>query len=209
MTSHTSTAIAMPDSHVGIPSWLLSTTAIELGWVNGVVVIAATPAMSAYVEASHGSFRPSRNAYIGPDLMVAPLASRHVTPSTASVNLIVVATKPYAQIQNSAPGPPETMAVATPAILPVPMVPESAVMNAWNGDKAPVVPLSALESIAPNASRNRRTCTTRYRIVRNNPVPNNSTSSQGTNSASAARWTRSARVVSIGSASFGVRRSAF
>ena len=74
---------------------------------------------------------------------------------------MVVATNPYAQIQNSAPGPPETMAVATPAMLPVPMVPESAVMNAWKGDNAPVVPLSALESIARKASPKRRTCTTR------------------------------------------------
>ena len=129
--------------------------------MKGVVVMAATPATSAYVDASHGCFRPSRSAYIGPDRMVAPLASRHVTPSTASVNLIVVATNPYAQIQNSAPGPPETMAVATPAMLPVPIVPDSAVMNAWNGVSTPVVPLSAPDSIARKAAPNRRTCTNR------------------------------------------------
>ena len=31
-----------------------------------------------------------------------------------------------------APGPPETMAVATPTMLPVPMVPASAVHMLWN-----------------------------------------------------------------------------
>ena len=51
-------------------------------------------------------------------------------PRTASANLIAVATKPYTQIQNSAPGPPETIAVATPAMLPVPIDAPSAVMNA-------------------------------------------------------------------------------
>ena len=51
-------------------------------------------------------------------------------PRTASANLIAVATKPYTQIQKSAPGPPETIAVATPAMLPVPIDAPSDVMNA-------------------------------------------------------------------------------
>ena len=53
------------------------------------------------------------------------------------------------------------MAVATPAMLPVPIVPDSAVMNAWNGVSTPVVPLSAPDSIARKAAPNRRTCTNR------------------------------------------------
>ena len=35
-------------------------------------------------------------------------------------------------IQNTAPGPPNQMAVATPAMLPVPMVEARAVARAWN-----------------------------------------------------------------------------
>ena len=35
-------------------------------------------------------------------------------------------------IQKMATGPPETMAVATPTMLPVPMVPASAVHMLWN-----------------------------------------------------------------------------
>ena len=51
-------------------------------------------------------------------------------PSTASQNFTAVATNPYTQIQKSAPGPPEMMAVATPAMLPVPIDAARAVMNA-------------------------------------------------------------------------------
>ena len=161
MTSQTSTAMPMPAIHVGRPSSLCRTTAIELGCVKGVVVIAATPAMSAYVLASQGDLRPSRSAYIGPERIVVPAASRQVKPSTASVNLMVVATKPYAQIQKSAPGPPETIAVATPAMLPVPIVPDRAVMKAWKGLSAPAVPDSCEAIMARNASPSRRTCTKR------------------------------------------------
>ena len=55
--------------------------------------------------------------------------SRNVIPRTASLNLIAIARKPYTQIQNSAPGPPDTIAVATPAMLPVPIDAASAVMK--------------------------------------------------------------------------------
>ena len=44
--------------------------------------------------------------------------------------MVAVPTKAASHIQNNAPGPPETMAVATPTILPVPIVAESAVHSA-------------------------------------------------------------------------------
>ena len=40
-------------------------------------------------------------------------------------------------IQKMAPGPPAVIAVATPTMLPVPMVPASAVASAWNWEIAP------------------------------------------------------------------------
>ena len=40
-------------------------------------------------------------------------------------------------IQNIAPGPPNAIAVATPAILPVPTVADIAVNNAERGDISP------------------------------------------------------------------------
>ncbi len=44
---------------------------------------------------------------------------------------------PMIHIQNSEPGPPERMAVATPTIEPVPMVAASAVASAWKGVMSP------------------------------------------------------------------------
>src|SRR3954467_10792395 len=109
-------------------------------------------------------------------------------PRTASANLIAVATKPYTQIQNSAPGPPETIAVATPAMLPVPIDAANAVMNAWNGVRAPSAPDALPENAARHASANRRTCTKRRRMVRNNPAPSSTPTTQGMKSASAKDW---------------------
>ena len=67
-----------------------------------------------------------------------------------------MAKKPYTQIQKSAPGPPHTMAVATPAMLPVPMDAPSAVMNAWKELSAPA-PSTRTGIIALNASPRRTT----------------------------------------------------
>ena len=47
ITSQVSTARTMPETIVGMPTCARRTTAIEFGWVNGVVVSAATPATSA------------------------------------------------------------------------------------------------------------------------------------------------------------------
>ena len=60
MTSQVRTATTIPVASVGTPSSLRITTAIELGWVKGVVVSAAMPATSAYSQPSRGSPRPSR-----------------------------------------------------------------------------------------------------------------------------------------------------
>ncbi len=67
------------------------------------------------------------------------------------------------------------IAVATPAMLPVPIEAPSAVMKAWNGESTP--PVAAFDSfatIARNASGNRRSCTTPNRSVRNAPVRSSS-----------------------------------
>jgi hypothetical protein len=44
---------------------------------------------------------------------------------------VAIPTRPVIHIQTKAPGPPMAMAVATPAILPVPTVADSAVISAW------------------------------------------------------------------------------
>ena len=80
------------------------------------------------------------------------------------------------------------MPAATPAMLPVPIVAASAVMNAWNGDSAPPADASGVATNVRSASRKRRTWTTPRRAVRNSPDPKSSTTSHGTYNASAADW---------------------
>ena len=61
-----------------------------------------------------------------------PLAffSRYFTATTTSAYLVAMPTSAVIHIQNTAPGPPTAMAVATPAILPVPTVADRAVIKA-------------------------------------------------------------------------------
>lgn len=75
--------------------------------------------------------RPFLIAYIGPPAC-SPRSStsRYFTATTTSAYFVAMPTKAVTHIQNSAPGPPTAMAVATPAMLPVPMVADSAVMSA-------------------------------------------------------------------------------
>ena len=70
-------------------------------------------------------------AYIGPPTQ-RPWAfcSRKRTASTTSAYLVAMPTRAVIHIQNKAPGPPTAIAVATPAILPVPTVADSAVISA-------------------------------------------------------------------------------
>ena len=57
---------------------------------------------------------------------------------TISEYLVTIPKSALTHIQNTAPGPPSTSAVATPAMLPVPMVPARAVVTAWKGLTLPL-----------------------------------------------------------------------
>jgi len=54
-------------------------------------------------------------------------------------------------IQKIAPGPPKPIAVATPAILPVPTRPDSAMVSAWKDDTpaSELSPRRIARSISP------------------------------------------------------------
>ena len=54
-----------------------------------------------------------------------------------SANFVDMPSTPAATSQNVAPGPPVEMATATPAMLPMPTVPDTAVVRAWNCDISP------------------------------------------------------------------------
>ncbi len=56
---------------------------------------------------------------------------RNCNARVHSVNLVAMPKKAVTHIQNRAPGPPSEMAVATPAMLPVPTVADNAVARAW------------------------------------------------------------------------------
>jgi len=53
-----------------------------------------------------------------------------------------MAKSPLAHIQKTAPGPPIAMAVATPAMFPLPMAPASMVIIDCQGEISPAAPAS-------------------------------------------------------------------
>jgi hypothetical protein len=78
--------------------------------------------------------------------------------------------KAMAHIQKTAPGPPKAIAVATPAMLPVPTRPERAMDKAWNEE----TPASELLpwNIKTTISLICLTCRNRVKIENNKPTPN-------------------------------------
>ena len=60
ITSQVRTAITIPEISGRMPNTEFSTSAIEFGCENGVVVRAATAATSAKIHASAGERKPSR-----------------------------------------------------------------------------------------------------------------------------------------------------
>ena len=62
---------------------------------------------------------------------------RYFTASRPSEYFVAIPNNAASHIQNIAPGPPATIAVATPTMLPVPMVAESAVHSAPKLDTSP------------------------------------------------------------------------
>ena len=75
--------------------------------------------------------RPHSIKYIGPPCSI-PSSSclRYRQESVHVKNLIIMPNRPATHIQNIAPAPPILIAIATPAIFPIPIVPESATVNA-------------------------------------------------------------------------------
>ncbi|MPM83348.1 hypothetical protein SDC9_130412 [bioreactor metagenome] len=56
----------------------------------------------------------------------------YLTDKSASAYLVDIPNTPVSHVQSTAPGPPKEIAVATPTILPVPMVAARAVQRALN-----------------------------------------------------------------------------
>src|SRR3989338_5364706 len=94
---------------------------------------AATAVKKAKTAPSHRQFIPLSSTYIGPPAIKPFLVViRYLTERRASAYLVAIPKTPVSHIHKTAPGPPEATAVATPTILPVPMVAARAVVRAPN-----------------------------------------------------------------------------
>ncbi len=63
--------------------------------------------------------------------------SRYFTPRVHSTNFVHMPSRPATIIQKVAPGPPMVTATATPAMLPRPTVPDTALVSAWKWVTSP------------------------------------------------------------------------
>ena len=104
--------------------------------------------------------------------MICPSSAttRYLTASRHSAYLVAVPSRAASHIQNRAPGPPATSAVATPTMFPVPMVAESAVQRAPKLDTSPCSPLFSFAIMCLIAIGSLVICSPFKRTVRNMPT---------------------------------------
>ena len=135
---------------------------------------AAQAVNTAKSTASHLRCSPRSRAYMGPPSMrPSGVFTRYFMASRPSEYFVAMPNTPVSQHHSTAPGPPSAMAVATPTMLPVPIVAARAVARAPNCDTSPVALRSRFTErrMAVNILR----CGTRRRKVRKRCVPNSNT----------------------------------
>ncbi|MPM53523.1 hypothetical protein SDC9_100291 [bioreactor metagenome] len=127
----------------------LGTVKVELIELAMELACVISPMPKEAMTANRANAKPSTEpnlpptaffiTYIGPpDISPFSFTSRYLTASMHSENLEVMPNAAEISIQTSAPGPPAASAVATPTMLPVPIVAASAVISAENGETSPV-----------------------------------------------------------------------
>ena len=165
-----STQTKMPTAHVGTPKVSLARRAMLLACTVQPMPNDASAVKTAKRMASHFMFKPRSRAYIGPPYMRPSLPfTRYFTASRPSAYLVAIPKMPVNQHHSTAPGPPSATAVATPTMLPVPIVAASAVARAPNWLTSPLAASSFLtDSRMPVRSLR---CGTQRRMVRNRWVP--------------------------------------
>ena len=88
--------------------------------------------------ASHFQPSPFSSAYIGPpSILPSGVLFRYLIASSPSAYLVEMPKIPVSQHHKTAPGPPNAIAVATPMMLPVPIVAARAVAKAPNCETSP------------------------------------------------------------------------
>ena len=143
ITSATAMAITSAIAQSGTPGKLDSMMPVIAADCTAepvpMVAITAKAANATAPILAHQGTLPSErlnarsHAYIAPP-SISPLWSftRYLTDANTSQYLVAMPNTPVSHIQKTAPGPPAIMAVATPTMDPVPMVPARAVTSAPN-----------------------------------------------------------------------------
>ena len=144
-TRAVSRQIPPPESHAGMPydSWAM----VEMALACTVLPMPkdARAVNRANSTASHFQPSPRSSAYMGPpSIRPSSALTRYLIASRPSLYFVAMPNTPESQHHNTAPGPPSATAVATPTILPVPIVAAKAVAKAPNCDTSPVESLSLL-----------------------------------------------------------------
>ena len=133
ITKAVSTAIAMPVIHGATRNVSFTIAEMEFACTIFPMPNADTAVRMAKITPSHFCFMPLSRTYIGPPAINPSFVfMRYLTERSASEYFVAMPKTPVSHIQSTAPGPPAAIAVATPTMLPVPMVAASAVVSAPN-----------------------------------------------------------------------------
>ena len=109
-----------------------------LAWGRLPVPKELTTVATAKNTASHFMLSRRSMTYMGPPTMwPSSSVMRYLWDRVTSTNLVVMPKKAVIHIQKSAAGPPRKTASATPPMLPVPTVPDMAVVSAWKWVASP------------------------------------------------------------------------
>ena len=167
-----------PVRRAGAPKARSRAAAMELDWVMSPMPKEASRVERAKIPPSsapsHRGRMARRMTYMGPP-HISPrlLRWRYFTASRHSAHLLERPRAAESSIHTRAPGPPEARAVATPTMLPVPMVAASVVIRAEKGETSPVPRAeraSRLNTILRAWGRFRQG-RKRVRMSRKRPVP--------------------------------------
>ena len=143
ITLPTSRVVTSPVFQVSMPKSVCIRSATALACTMLPMPKVAIAVKTQNKTASHFIPSPLSSAYIGPP-SISPFDVRtlNFTASSPSLYFVAIPSKPVSQHQNTAPGPPNAMAVPTPIRLPVPMVAARAVASALKALMSPDLLLS-------------------------------------------------------------------
>ena len=145
ITQPVPTVKTIPVIYGDTPKLLCTIVEMELPCVILPIPKQAIPANTANATPSHFCFKPFSRAYIGPpNIIPSDVFTLYFTAKRPSPYFVAIPNKPVNQHQNTAPGPPAAIAVATPTILPVPIVAASAVASAAKELTSPLASASGV-----------------------------------------------------------------